>query len=501
MVRYEQFRRENAYLYDCDPFNLVLVKDVYAGVLPESPDHGRIILMSEIRDAVQCTVCLNHYDFPCAGITEAGYRRLGDRKAVWKCSACKIGASSPNPTGKVVGGAGMTSGELDSIHLELKKLAEQMASLPQLISKVQMIQNDLTELKSMKDEMFEVKKSLTFVHTSIDQFTDKIAEIDHEIQTMQKTKEDITRLEQRLERIEVSIRDNEQRSRLNNVEIKGVPYNSHKNTNDRILDLVLSNNYLDVAKCSEPLVSEDPHHVSLSINFDFVEYHNMLPTQPRLKFLFDLANYEIISKELDTFDWNNDLVQGTVEDATTLFLFPGRWDVDAAAIEEVVRYALVMDEIAIMQPKLQILGVTIVVDLDGLNLRQVSQLTPTVAGQIVSLMGVSFPLPNHNLHIIRYNWILHSIFYLFKQFMPRAVWNRIHFHGNDLNSLHKHIDPMYLPPELGGRCRHVISTEKWLSKINEYKDDFLVQELKELGFNVKCKETKKSQHLNKYIIS
>ncbi|KAF9423855.1 hypothetical protein HW555_000913 [Spodoptera exigua] len=41
-------------------------------------------------------------------------------------------------------------------------------------------------------------------------------------------------------------------------------YNSHKNTNDRILDLVLSNNYLDVAKCSEPLVSEDPHHTWFS---------------------------------------------------------------------------------------------------------------------------------------------------------------------------------------------------------------------------------------------
>lgn len=71
-----------------------------------------------------------------------------------------------------------------------------------------------------------------------------------------------------------------------------------------------------------------------------------------------------------------------------IFSSPGRWDVDAAAIEEVVRYALVMDEIATMQPKLQILGVTIVVDLDGLNLRQVAQLTPTVAGQIVALMGV-----------------------------------------------------------------------------------------------------------------
>ncbi|KAF9424858.1 hypothetical protein HW555_000159 [Spodoptera exigua] len=106
---------------------------------------------------------------------------------------------------------------------------------------------------------------------------------------------------------------------LSGMGIRWILYNSHKNTNDRILDLVLSNNYLDVAKCSEPLVSEDPHHVSLCINFDFVEYHNMLPTQPRLKFLFDLANYEIISKELDTFDWNNDLVKGTVEDATSLF--------------------------------------------------------------------------------------------------------------------------------------------------------------------------------------
>lgn len=69
--------------------------------------------------------------------------------------------------------------------------------------------------------------------------------------------------------------------------------------------------------------------------------------------------------------------------------------------------------------------------------------------------------------------------------MPKAVWSRIHFHGNDVSSLHKHIDPEYLPPELGGRCRHVISTEEWLSKINEYKDDYLVQELKDLGFNVK----------------
>lgn len=45
MVRYEDFRRKNAYLYDCEAFALQKVKHVYGGVLPESPDNGRIILM------------------------------------------------------------------------------------------------------------------------------------------------------------------------------------------------------------------------------------------------------------------------------------------------------------------------------------------------------------------------------------------------------------------------------------------------------------------------
>ncbi|XP_004925625.1 clavesin-1 [Bombyx mori] len=162
----------------------------------------------------------------------------------------------------------------------------------------------------------------------------------------------------------------------------------------------------------------------------------------------------------------------------------GRWDPSAVPIEDVVRCALFMDEIAVMQPKLQILGVTIIVDLDGLSIRHVRHLTPTVAYQIVSLMGVSFPLAMHGLHIINYNWILNSVFYLFKQFIPAAVWSRLHFHGSNMESLHKFIQPQYLPPEYGGSCRHIISTEEWIAKIYRYKDDFLIEELRDLGFYV-----------------
>ncbi|CAG9565902.1 unnamed protein product [Danaus chrysippus] len=167
----------------------------------------------------------------------------------------------------------------------------------------------------------------------------------------------------------------------------------------------------------------------------------------------------------------------------TLMRF-GRWDTEAVPVVDVVRCALLMDEIAVMQPKLQILGVTIIVDLEGLSVRHVRHLTPTIAHQIVSLMGVSFPLLLHGLHIVRYNWILNTFFYVFKQFIPTAAWERVHFHGHDMASLHRHIPPEYLPPEYGGCCPHVVEVDEWVRKVDRFKDDFMVKELRELGFTV-----------------
>ncbi|XP_050680230.1 clavesin-1-like isoform X1 [Leptidea sinapis] len=167
----------------------------------------------------------------------------------------------------------------------------------------------------------------------------------------------------------------------------------------------------------------------------------------------------------------------------TLMRF-GRWESELVPIEDVVRCALLMDEVAAMQPRLQVLGITIVVDLEGLGVRHVRHLTRTVASQIVALMGVSFPINIHAVHVVRYNWFLSTFFNLFQQFIPEAAWKRLHFHGYDMASLHKHIKPEHLPPEYGGSCQHVISTEEWIRKINKYKDEFMVKELRALGFKV-----------------
>lgn len=173
---------------------------------------------TEFIDGVQCTVCLNRFDFPCAGITESGYRKLGDRKLTWKCSACKNPSPTPNK-----------SPELEGIFAELKYLSAQLATLPSLAENVKKIQEEVSDLKSIKSELTEVKSSVVSVHKSISTITDKLATLEREVQSLQSTKEQVITLQKRVEELESKTNEHEQRSRLNNLEIKGVPFKTSEN--------------------------------------------------------------------------------------------------------------------------------------------------------------------------------------------------------------------------------------------------------------------------------
>lgn len=173
---------------------------------------------TDFMDGVQCSVCQNRYDFPCSGITEAGYRKLGDRKFSWRCSTCR----NPSPTpGK--------SPEFEGILSEIKFLSAQLATLPGLVESVRKIQEELSDLKSIKTELIEVKSSVDSVHLSMKSITDKLARLDSEVQSLQSTKEQLTTLQQRVDQLERRANEDEQRSRLNNLEIKGVPFKSSEN--------------------------------------------------------------------------------------------------------------------------------------------------------------------------------------------------------------------------------------------------------------------------------
>ncbi|KAM3965575.1 LOW QUALITY PROTEIN: clavesin-2 [Aphomia sociella] len=162
----------------------------------------------------------------------------------------------------------------------------------------------------------------------------------------------------------------------------------------------------------------------------------------------------------------------------------GTWNPSEYPIEDLVRAGTLQVTIGIRQPKLQIIGGILIVDLEGITLRHVSTLTPTVAHQIISLLGVVVPARTRSCHFINYSWILNTFFYLLKRFIPEFM-NKLYFHGYDLKSLQQHIDPSYLPKRYGGSCKLFIDFGTWLTKIKQYRTEEFDNEMKQMGYIIK----------------
>ncbi|XP_063540111.1 alpha-tocopherol transfer protein-like [Cydia strobilella] len=163
----------------------------------------------------------------------------------------------------------------------------------------------------------------------------------------------------------------------------------------------------------------------------------------------------------------------------------GTWDPDDFPVEDLVRAALAFMESGLRSPRTQVLGGTAIFDLEGITMKHIATLTPTVAYQIVCLTGYALPGIMHGCHIINYNWLLNTFFFLFKRFISRKAWANIHFHGSDLESLQRHVPRECLPPRYGGTCRLHTDFETALNKIKQYRDEAFDREMKEFGWLMK----------------
>lgn len=95
-------------------------------------------------------------------------------------------------------------------------------------------------------------------------------------------------------------------------------YNHVLNGLSRILDLVLCSDEMSVAHCQDPLVEEDKaHHQALLCTPLFVHTSALVP-RPRPVYSYSKGDYVAFRAELDTYDWNTLLRDGTVDEAVAL---------------------------------------------------------------------------------------------------------------------------------------------------------------------------------------
>lgn len=180
---------------------------------------------SEFNDGALCSLCQRYFDFPCAGITESNYRRLGKNKSIWKCPQCKSGNTVQS--GQEEGGLSPTAVTLEKLHEQLLNITAQLAPLQHLKE----------DVKAIKSDIAEFKDSLQFAHESISKFSERIDTLETNINQLQKLADTVPMLQADITRLNSDKHERDQWMRMNNVEIKGVPIKTNENLFDIALKL------------------------------------------------------------------------------------------------------------------------------------------------------------------------------------------------------------------------------------------------------------------------
>lgn len=163
------------------------------------------------NDGVQCASCKKQLDFRCASISEAGWRKLGaDRRAAWKCPTCRIASPSPSTTEQA---------SLQVVLDEIRDIKRQLSTLPSLKE----------DIHSIKDELKELRHCCEYNASLVEEFSHKIKDLESRVTGLEGLETTIHTLQRDVEGIKAEFMASDQRSRLNNVEIRGVPLSKTEN--------------------------------------------------------------------------------------------------------------------------------------------------------------------------------------------------------------------------------------------------------------------------------
>ncbi|XP_014292857.1 clavesin-1 [Halyomorpha halys] len=121
-----------------------------------------------------------------------------------------------------------------------------------------------------------------------------------------------------------------------------------------------------------------------------------------------------------------------------------------------------------LEPETQIRGVVVLFDFENFGESQKTKLTESFAKRIMKFIQNSMPLRLKGVHVVKYAFNIRDIWKPFERHIEEKLEERLFFHGNVMESLHKHIDPSYLPENYGGTLpRMSYTSADWLPVMKE----------------------------------
>lgn len=133
-------------------------------------------------------------------------------------------------------------------------------------------------------------------------------------------------------------------------------------------------------------------------------------------------------------------------------VIPSRWDfVNIPQFDPYKTFLMVMEKL-LEDEEVQVHGISIFDNLDGLSWRAVYAFLNTDVlkkGALVELQD-SFPIRFKGFHMLNQPWYISMIMTVVRPFLSQKHRDRIQAHGADYSALYEHMDERFLPENFGG---------------------------------------------------
>ncbi|CAB3230631.1 unnamed protein product [Arctia plantaginis] len=150
-----------------------------------------------------------------------------------------------------------------------------------------------------------------------------------------------------------------------------------------------------------------------------------------------------------------------------------RWNPQDVPLTDVFRGIQMGLESAMVEPQTQICGIISIFDMKGLSFKHIMQFTPSYAKMVLEWIQECVPIRVKAVHVINQPYIFNMLFAIFKPFMREKLRSRVYFHGTNMESLMKHVDPKVLRKRHGGLLPDPeISGDVLWKMLHHYEEDF-----------------------------
>ncbi|XP_064482483.1 alpha-tocopherol transfer protein-like [Ornithodoros turicata] len=133
----------------------------------------------------------------------------------------------------------------------------------------------------------------------------------------------------------------------------------------------------------------------------------------------------------------------------------------------------------VCDPAVQVNGLVCILDCSGWGLQHLVAFPISQVRKTIDLLQDCLPARFKAVHVVHQPSVFNVFFSLAKPFMTSKHISRIHVHGTNMESLHKHIPPSILPEEYGGTDGPFDNT-KFCQGLYD-KDDFFIQDFTQYG--------------------